>query len=588
MAAAPSSSPFASLFRRLAPALRKNRRFYVGGAVFVAISSAATLVYPQIVRIVVDEAVLGGELERLNPLALMMLGILAIEGAALWILFLLFGKAARNTVESLREKLVDHLMEQEVAFFDRESSSVLMARIMGDVGQIREMLAKSLPDAFRQSLFMIGGLALVVQTSPLLALSIALIWPPIYFGTSKLGKRVRRAGNEVQTAESQVAQSALEAFDGIRTVRAYARERSESDRVRRFIRATVQRAQRGIKAESMLQGFSKLTTESGMILGLWIGGWLIANGRLTTGALVSFILYARLVVNSTKNLTNFVALVSRLHGTTEHIFSYLDRETEMPIEGGERLERVEGRLCFEDVRFHYGDKGGDDHPHGVEGIDLCIERGEEVAIVGASGSGKSTLMRLAARFYDPDAGAVRLDGHDLRELDPGWLRQNVTFVAQDSSLFSRSIDENLRFGREDADESAVAEALEAVGGTTLVQSQPSGLETDVGDHGSRLSGGQRQRIALARALVCEPAVLILDEATSALDAESEARIKEALRKLDYRPTVIWIAHRLSTVVDVARVLVIDRGRLVADGTHAELMQSSPEYRDLVETQLVSE
>jgi ATP-binding cassette subfamily B protein len=325
-----------------------------------------------------------------------------------------------------------------------------------------------------------------------------------------------------------------------------------------------------------------------MILGLWLGGWLIANGQLTTGALVSFILYAGLVVRATKNLSNFFAQANRIHGTTERIFSYLDRESRMPIEGGERLDPVKGQLRFEGVRFHYGDRGDGDHPHGLEDIDLQIDRGEEVAIVGASGSGKSTLMRLAVRFYDPDAGVVRFDGHDVRSLDPGWLRQHVMFVSQDSSLFSRTLDENLRYGREDADDHDVAAALEAVGATTLVASQPQGLETDVGEHGSRLSGGQRQRIALARALVCEPPVLILDEATSALDAESEARIKESLRKLPYRPTVIWIAHRLSTVVDVARVLVVDRGRLVADGTHAELMKTSPVYRDLVETQLVSE
>jgi ATP-binding cassette subfamily B protein len=588
MAQAVSSSSLVSLYRRLAPVLRQSRGRLLGGGVFIVLASATTLVYPQIVRIVVDEAVLGGELERLNPLAILMLGILLVEGAALWALYLLYGKAARSTVESLREGLVEHLMEQEIAFFDRESSTQLMARIMGDIGQIREVLARSVPDAIRQVFFLVGGLVLVVQTSPLLAGAVALIWPPIYFGSTALGNRVRRAGTEVQTAESHVAQSALEALGGIRTVRSYAQERAEADRVRRFVHATVKRAQRGIKAEALLQGFAKVTTESGMIVGLWVGGWLIASGAMTTGALVSFILYAGLVVRSTRNLTNFMALVHRIHGTTEHIFSYLDRETKMPLEGGVRLERVDGQLCFDDVRFHYDARGGDEHPHGLEGIDLTIERGEEIAIVGASGSGKSTLMRLAARFYDPDSGTVRLDGHDLRELDPSWLRQHVTFVAQDSSLFSRSIDENLRFGREDADPHAVATAIELTGAKTLVESQPEGLETDIGDHGARLSGGQRQRIALARALLCEPPVLILDEATSALDAESEARIKEGLRKLAHRPTVIWIAPRLSTVVDVGRVLVIDRGRLVADGTHAELMQSSNAYRELVETQLVSE
>ena len=222
------------------------------------------------------------------------------------------------------------------------------------------------------------------------------------------------------------------------------------------------------------------------------------------------------------------------------------------------------------------------------GIDLTVKRGEEVAIVGPSGSGKSTLVRLATRFYDPDAGVIRFDGIDLRELDPGWLRTHITYVSQDSSLFARSLGENLRYGREDDNEEDIAWAVQAADASELIASQPLGYETEVGDHGSRLSGGQRQRIALARALLCRPPVLILDEATSALDSESEARIKESLRKLPFKPTVIWIAHRLSTIVDVARVVVVDRGRIIADGSHAELMQHSDAYRDLVETQLVKE
>jgi ATP-binding cassette subfamily B protein len=216
-----------------------------------------------------------------------------------------------------------------------------------------------------------------------------------------------------------------------------------------------------------------------------------------------------------------------------------------------------------------------------------MDRGEEVAIVGPSGSGKSTLVQLVIRLYDPDSGIIRLDGVDLRELDPSWVRRQITYVSQDSSLFSRTLEENLKYGGDGATDEEVAKAVDLVGATSLIASQPEGYQTEVGDRGSRLSGGQRQRIALARALIGRPAVLILDEATSALDSDSEAGIKESLRNLEFSPTVIWIAHRLSTVVDVDRVLVVDRGRIVADGSHADLMQTSENYRELVETQLVS-
>jgi ATP-binding cassette subfamily B protein len=480
-------------------------------------------------------------------------------------------------------------MEQETAFFDRENSSDLMARLMGDVAQVNELLASTLPLAIQQLFFFVVGTGLVIYTSPVLALLIVILWPPIAYGASKLGSKGRKAAQALQTSESQVAQAALESLGSIRTVRAYSRERFEVGRFRGFVQESIRNAQRGIKANARLQGFAKLSGEAAVVGGIWAGGQLIVAGYLTAGALIAFILYAGLVARSTRNLSQSAAAALRVHGTTERIFSYLDRDTRMPIEGGLKPEKVIGRIDFENVAFLYGEEGGsEEHPHGLQGVDLTIERGEEVAIVGASGSGKSTLMHLATRLYDPGSGVVRFDGNNLRELDPGWLRSHVTYVSQDSSLFSRTLDENLRYGREDATDEEVAQAIELVGATSLIDSQPEGYQTEVGDRGSRLSGGQRQRIALARALICQSPVLILDEATSALDSESESGIKESLRKLPFSPTVIWIAHRLSTVVDVARVLVIDRGRIVADGSHAELMRTSEDYRELVETQLVRE
>ena len=428
----------------------------------------------------------------------------------------------------------------------------------------------------------------MIQASPALALSLAIVWPPIAYGASKLGSRSRLAAQDLQTSESQVAQAALESLGNVRTVRAYAQEKSEINRFRAFTEKSILNAQKGIKAQARLEGFSKLSGEAAVIGGLWVGGQLILADLLTAGALISFILYAGLVARSTRSLSGFMGTALRIHGTTELIFSYLDRDTKMPLEGGATPVQTEGRIEFEDVRFHYEGEGSAEHPHGLQDINLTIERGEEIAVVGPSGSGKSTLVQLATRFYDPDEGKVRFDGIDITRLDTSWLRTRVSYVSQDSSLFTRTLAANIRYSRDEATDEDISKAIETVGATSLVASQPLGYETEVGDRGSRLSGGQRQRIALARALVGEPAVLILDEATSALDAESEATIKDSLRKLSFAPTVIWIAHRLSTVVDVARVIVVDQGRIVADGSHVELMKTSEAYRDLVETQLVSE
>ena len=577
-----------ALYRRLARVMKQERRLYLTGGFFVLLSIGTTLSYPQLIRIIVDKGILGDRLDIISPLALGMAGLLVVESIAITLLSQCFGRAARKNVESLRLQLLGHLMEQEIAFFDKENSSNLMARLMGDIAQINELLSRILPAALQQSVFLVAGTALVIQASPALALSLAIVWPPIAYGASKLGSRSRLAAQDLQTSESQVAQAALESLGNVRTVRAYAREKSEINRFSAFTEKSILNAQKGIKAQARLEGFSKLSGEAAVIGGLWVGGQLILADLLTAGALISFILYAGLVARSTRSLSGFMGTARRIHGPTELIFSYLDRDTKMPLEGGATPVQTEGRIEFEDVRFHYEGEGSAEHPHGLQDINLTIERGEEIAVVGPSGSGKSTLVQLATRFYDPDEGKVRFDGIDITRLDTSWLRTRVSYVSQDSSLFTRTLAANIRYSRDEATDEDISKAIETVGATSLVASQPLGYETEVGDRGSRLSGGQRQRIALARALVGEPAVLILDEATSALDAESEATIKDSLRKLSFAPTVIWIAHRLSTVVDVARVIVVDQGRIVADGSHVELMKTSEAYRDLVETQLVSE
>jgi ATP-binding cassette subfamily B protein len=577
-----------ALYKRLARVMKQERRLYLTGGLFVLLSIGTTLSYPQLIRIIVDKGILGDRLDIISPLALGMAGLLVVESISITLLFQCFGRAARKNVESLRLQLLGHLMEQEIAFFDKENSSNLMARLMGDIAQINELLSRVLPVALQQGVFLVAGTALVIQASPALALSLAIVWPPIAYGASKLGSRSRLAAQDLQTSESQVAQAALESLGNVRTVRAYAREKSEINRFSAFTEKSIRNAQKGIKAQARLDGFSKLSGEAAVIGGLWVGGQLILADLLTAGALISFILYAGLVARSTRSLSGIVGTALRIHGTTELIFSYLDRDTKMPLEGGATPVQTEGQIEFEDVRFHYEGEGSAEHPHGLQDINLTIERGEEIAIVGPSGSGKSTLVQLATRFYDPDEGQVRFDGIDITRLDPSWLRTRVSYVSQDSSLFTRTLAANIRYSRDEATDEDISKAIETVGATSLVASQPLGYETEVGDRGSRLSGGQRQRIALARALVGEPAVLILDEATSALDAESEATIKDSLRKLSFAPTVIWIAHRLSTVVDVARVIVVDQGRIVADGSHVELMKTSEAYRDLVETQLVSE
>jgi ATP-binding cassette subfamily B protein len=312
---------------------------------------------------------------------------------------------------------------------------------------------------------------------------------------------------------------------------------------------------------------------------------LIAAGRISPGQLVSFLFYAGLVVRAFRTLSTVAAKLLETHAAMDRIFELLRREPAMPLAGGLRPEHPRGRLELEGVYFRYV---GRPEAEVLRGVNLSVEPGELVALVGASGSGKSTVLSILARFYDPDRGVARFDGRDLRELDPTWLRRQVLLVGQDAAIFSRSLRENLLFGLSDVSSEELESALRAAQAWSFVAALPQGLESTAGDRGLSLSGGQRQRLALARALLRHPRALLLDEATSALDAETEAAVKDALRKLPGAPTVVVVAHRLSTVADADRVIVLSQGVVAASGRHEDLLRSSLAYRELVETQLVAE
>ena len=310
---------------------------------------------------------------------------------------------------------------------------------------------------------------------------------------------------------------------------------------------------------------------------------MIVHCRLTTGALLSFVLYAFLVARGFRSASQFWTEALRTLGATEWVFDLLERKPEMPLNGGDRLAHLGGTVALEDVRFTYPTRPDIE---ALSGVDLEIRSGEVVAFVGRSGAGKSSVLNLLLRFYDPAGGRILLDGRDIRDLDATWLRGQMGMVLQEPVLFSRSIAENIRYGRLEADDEEIEEAAELACAREFIERFPDRYATQIGDRGVQLSGGQRQRLAIARAVLRRPKILLLDEATSALDAESEAFVQQALRVLDYKPTTLIVAHRLSTVVKVDRVVVIDQGRIISAGPHDQLLQTCEFYRQLVETQLV--
>ena len=562
----------------------EQRRLYAIGTVFVVVGIAAGLVYPLLVGRLIDDGVTGGRLDRINQLGLALLGVLVVEGVSTSIRDYYYNMAAERAISRLRQKVFEHLLRQEIAFFDREKTGELTTRLWSDVPAIGRVIGDELADAVRFALFAVGGTGLLFYISPTLTLLVILAVPPIVIASSVLGKRIRMLSGSMQQAFSESGAAAEESLAAIRTVRAFSQEPAGARRYGGKIATALALARRKTLATSTLGGLSFTFGQCAALLGIWAGGNLIVRGQLTSGALISFVLYAFLVGRGFRNATAFYADALRGIGATQWIFAMLERVPEMPTEGGRRLAQVAGALDLEGVRFTYPTRPD---VRALDGIDLKIRSGEVVAFVGRSGAGKSTILNLLLRFYDPTEGRVVLDGHDLRELDPSWLRQQIGVVLQEPVLFSGSVADNIRYGRAEANDREVAAAAELAAASEFIERFPSGFHTAIGDRGVQLSGGQRQRLAIARAVLRRPSLLILDEATSALDSESESFVHDALRALDYGPTTLVIAHRLSTVVNVNRVVVLDRGRIVGVGPHDELLQTCPLYRQLVESQLVA-
>jgi len=340
-----------------------------------------------------------------------------------------------------------------------------------------------------------------------------------------------------------------------------------------------------IKARAILEGYTNLFSEGAIVLAIWLGATLILNNQLTAGALVTFILYAGLATRGVTSLTRQGAALMQAQGATDRLFEIAERETAMPYIHGETPETAGGKIEVEDLAFSYPTRKDF---ASLNGTSFQVAAGEEVAIVGASGCGKSTIAKLIARLYEPDRGQIRLDGHPLESLDTEWLREQVTLVPPEPVMFTGTVSDNIRFGRPGATQDEVEMAAKMAYAHEFIQELAEGYDTPVGESGRLFSSGQRQRIALARAILRRPQVLILDESTSGLDTQTESSVKESLRKLPNHPTLILISHRLSTIADAKRVIVLDAGQIVGEGTHSGLLNDSQFYRELVKDQLLTD
>ncbi|HEX9051316.1 MAG TPA: ABC transporter transmembrane domain-containing protein [Anaeromyxobacter sp.] len=564
--------------------LREETTALSAGTVLLLAGAALSLVYPQGIRAIVDGAIAGRDPRAVTRIALLLAALAVLQGAAVAGRHLLFSLAGERGVRRVRDRLYRSLLGQEIAFFDETRTGELVSRLGTDCATIQNLVSVNVSMSLRQAVTALGATALLFFTSPRLTVVMLAVVPAVAIGAVFYGRKVRALARAYQDALADASHVAEESLSAVRTVRAFNAEAAEAARYERATADAYDAARRRAYAGSTFMGGAAAGAYVAIAVVLGYGGVLVARGALTVGALTAFLVYTLLIAMSLASLAEIWAETMRGLGAADRVFELMDRLPRMPLSGGARPETCEGRIAFEQVRFAYPTRPDAEV---LAGVDLAIEQGEVVALAGASGAGKSTIAALIGRLYDPAAGRVLLDGRDLRDLDPEWLRARIGVVPQEPVLFSASIEENVRYGRPGATHDEVVEACRAAHADAFVRAFPDGYATKVGERGQQLSGGQRQRIAIARAVLKDPRILLLDEATSALDAESEALVQDALEKLMVGRTAVVIAHRLSTVARADRVVVLEGGRIVESGAHAELMERAGTYRRLVEKQLMT-
>ena len=570
-------------YRRILELARPRWRRLVAASFFLLIGSGMGLAFPQGIRYIIDGALEKGS-DSVNQAAIILVVIFFIQSLASSLRHYLFTIAGHEIVTDLRADTYRAIMRQEVGFFDKRKTGELMSRLSSDATVLQNTVSVNISMTARHLVMAVGGTVMLVYMSPTLAGLILLVVPPLSLGAVYFGKKIGRHSRNVQDALARAGEVAEETISGLRTVRAFSQENHEASRYQREVLNTLSARKRYTAGISLFQGIAGFAGFSGLALVFWYGGGLVVSGAMSIGELTAFVIYAMAVTFSLGALGSLWTDFVGAYGAAERIFEILDRNPSIPLQEGQTLKQVQGRIQFEDIRFSYPTRPD---VVALSQVNLSIEPGEIVALVGPSGGGKSTIVNLLTRFYDPTSGRVCLDGQPLTDLDASWLRDQIGIVPQEPMLFSTSIGENIAYGRHEFTEAMVQDAARVANAHEFIETFPEGYATEVGERGVRLSGGQKQRIAIARAVLKDPKILILDEATSALDAESEHLVKQALDRLMQNRTTLVIAHRLSTVRDAHRVVVIDNGHIVETGSHDELMQRDQGlYRKLVEHQFI--
>jgi len=567
----------------LVPYVMRYRGQVAAALAALLVAAGATLVVPLAVRRMIDFGFSAERIGLIDQYFAVMIAVAAVLAAASALRYYLVTIIGERVVADLRAAVFAHLTELSPAFFDTARTGELTSRLTADTTQIKSAVGSSVSVALRNIVLFIGSSVMMVVTSPRLSFFVILAIPVIVLPLVAFGRLVRRRSRTAQDTLAEAAAYATELIGAVRTLQAFTDEKLAQSRFAGAVERAFAAARQSTRARAILTAIIIFLVFGSVVVILWVGAQDVLAGRTTPGTLGQFILYAVFAASGLGQLSEVWGELSQASGAAERLTELLAIEPEIkaPPHPVALPSPARGEVSFEAVRFAYPTRGD---VFVLDGVSFHVSPGEKVAIVGPSGAGKSTVFHLLLRFYDPQAGTVAFDGVRVRDADPHELRRRIALVPQDVAIFGASIAENIRFGEPNATDADIVRAAQLAAAAEFIERLPQRYDTPIGERGVTLSGGQRQRIAIARAILREAPLLLLDEATSSLDAESEQLVQAALERLMQGRSTLVIAHRLATVLSCDRILVLDQGRIVEQGTHAQLSAAGGLYARLAKLQ----
>lgn len=574
---------------QLWPLVTHYRVHISAAAIFLIISAAATLVLPIAVRQVIDQGFAAGQVEQINQWFWYLFAAASVMAFAGGLRFYFVSWLGQRIITDLRRKVYAQIMQLSPWFFETTKTGEVLSRLNTDTTLVESLVGSNISFVLRNMVMLLAAAVMLVVTSPKLAGYMSIMIPLIVVPILILGRRVRKHSRNAQDRIADFTAQGVETINAIQTVQAMAQELRETLRFEKAVENAFSANLRLIRANVILIVSVILLAFGGIVFVLWLGAQAVLSNNLTPGELGQFVLYALIVASAVGGLGEMWGSVQRAAGALERLLELLNTEPdirtlEQPVDIAEVCppgEPIEVR--FNNVHFAYPSQA--DSPV-LQQFDLSIQPGETIALVGPSGAGKSTLIQLLLRFYDPQSGTINVNNTNIRELDPTALRRHVALVPQDVVIFSDNIRENIRYGKPDATNAEVKAAARLAYADEFIDKMPDGYDTFLGERGQRLSGGQRQRIAIARAVLLDPPLLIMDEATSSLDAQSERHVQHAIETLRKNRSLLIIAHRLATIRQADRIVLLNNGTIEAIGKHDELIRKSELYAHLAALQFM--